>query len=355
MNPKCVMLAFIGICQLMLSATFAPEEARRIYGESSSSFTSSSHEVGDYVFMKLEWTFDKDSSPEEREALELSAVMDAIEKYVAPSVMVCTNSPFSKALTTWMTPDTEFKLPEVQTSVVKDEEKDGTRCQVVAFDAVSLKAARADAAQKVRSVNARTLEDWLELLKKASENFKTEEGKRKFNTMLGCPIVNFISCRAYEKESANDDEQAGIEELAKIVDWTPREGSVYAEYPDLLWMTRKDKGAGLFYPYWSEDDGGAFAEAEKLYRQGKDIPRIIKLLAESITKNPIGVKKWSYLAGVLKVSNRYEDALIAYIQTLKLDPSNTWAWKGVMECCQKLGFKSNAVGLAWYFKLQRIR
>ena len=355
MIPKCVMLACMGICQLTLSAAFAPEEARRIYGESSSTMTSASQEVGDYVFMRLEWTFDKDASPEDREALELSAVMDAIEKYVTPSVVVCTNSPFSKSLTSWMTPETEFKLPEVRTTVVKDEEDDGMRRQVVAFDALSLKAARAEALQKVKDINTRTSEVWLELLKKASENFKTEEEKRKFNTMLGCPIVNFIACRAYEKESANDDEQTGIEELAKIVDWTPREGSVYVEYPDLLWMTRKDKGSSLFYPYWSEDDRGAFAEAEKLYRRGKDIPRIIRLLAESIAKNPIGVKKWSYLAGVLKVSNRHEDALMACIQTLKFDPSNKWAWKGVLECCQKLGFKSNASGLAWYFKLHGIK
>lgn len=354
MNPKCAMLACMGICQLTLSAAFAPEEARRIYGESSSTIVTASQEVGDYVFMKLEWTFDKEASPEDREALELSAVMDAIEKYVTPSVIACTNSPFSKALTTWMTPESEFELPEVQTTVVKDEETNGMRRQVVAFDAVALKAARADAIQKAKGVNTRTEKDWLELLKKASKNFKTEEEKRKFYTMLGCPIVNFITSRIYENKSANDDEQDGIEELAKIAEWTPREGSVYAEYPDLLWMTRKDKGDGPFYPFWREDDGGAFAEAEKLYRKGKDIPKIIRLLAESISKNPIGVKKWSYLAGVLKVSKRYDDALVAYIQTLKFDQSNTWAWKGVLECCQRLGFKSNAVGLAWYLKLGNI-
>lgn len=355
MNPKCVMLACMGICQLTLSAAFSPEEARRIYGESSSTIASASQEVGDYVFMKLEWTFDKDASPEDIEVLELSAVMDAIEKYVAPSVIACTNSPFSKSLTTWMTPETEFKLPEVQTVVVKDEEEDGARRQVVAFDAAALKAARADAAQKANSVNARTPTDWLDLLKKASENFKTEEEKRKFNTMLGCPIVNYIICRTYEKESANDDEQTGIEELAKIMDWMPGEGSIYVEYPDLLWMTRKDKGAGLYYPCWCVDDGGAFAEADKLYRKGKKVQRIIELLAESISKNPIGVKKWLYLAGVLKASNRYDDALVAYVQTLKFNLTNTWAWKGVMECCQKLGFKSNANGLAWYFKLHGIQ
>lgn len=348
---KNALLAFVCLNQLMLSAAFAPEEARRIYGESSSTMTSYSQEVGDYVFMKLEWTFDKDASTEDREALELSAVMDAIERYVMPSAVVCTNSPFSKALTTWMISETEFKLPEVQTTVVKDEEDAGIRHQVVAFDAGSLKAARADAVQKANGVNTRKTEDWLGLLKKASENFKTEEEKRKFNTMLGCPIVNFITCRAYERAPANDDEQAGLDELAKIMDWSPSEGSIYVEYPDLLWMTRKDKGAGLFYPHWSEDDGGAFVEAEKLYLKGKDIPRIIKLLAESIVKNPVGIKKWLYLAGVLKASSRHADALVAYIQTLKFDPSNVWAWKGVLECCQELGFKSNAAGLAWYFKL----
>ena len=356
MNSKCLLLGALCICQLTLSAAFTPEEARRVFDESSSQSSASPAEVGDYLFMEVKWDVDANASAEDREAEELSVVLRALRKYITPETVVCTNSPFGKALTSWLLPEPVFEVPEVARVVVNDEEKNGVRKMVLAFDAPVLKTAKVAAATKVFHVNERTVDEWLASLKEAAINFTTEDEKRKFNTMLGCPIVNFISCRTkYVVDSANEDEKAGVDELEKIVNWTPGEGSVYAEYPELLWMTHKERNVGLFYPCWSEDDGGAFVEADKLYRSGKDIPKIIKLLAESISKNPIGSMKWSHLAGVLKASNKYEDALIAYIQTLKFDSANAWAWMGVQECCQKLDLKSNAAGLAWYFKLHGIQ
>ena len=357
MNPKCVLLACVGICQLTLSAAFTPEEARRVYGETSPAFASSStQEAGEYIFMDVKWDSDKDATSEDRESQEMSALLDAIQKYVAPPVVACTNSPFSKALTTWLTPDVEFNVPDVQSSVVKDEDKDGKRHQVIAFDAKVLKAAKEEAAKKAHGVNSRSESDWLALLKNAYANFKTPTEKRKFNVMLGCPIVNFIECKGkYEAIEANADEKAGMNEVDKLVKWSPSEGSLFKEYPNLLWTNYKTGGSDLFYPCWKEEDGGKFAEAEGLYRKGKDIPRIITLLAESISLNPIDDKKWSYLGGVLKASNKPEDALIAYIQCLKFNDENPWAWKGVQDCCKKLGLKSNADGLSWYFKLRGIK
>ena len=357
MDLKCAVLACVSICQLTLSAAFTPEEARRVYGEASSALgSSSSREVGDYVFMEVKWSVDKDASAEDREAMELSALMDAIQVYVAPPMAVCTNSPFSKALTTWLTPETEFKVPEVRSTVVKDEEKDGDRRQVVAFDVVALKAAKVSAANNAHSVNKRSEVDWLELLKSARENFKTPAENRKFNVMLGCPIVNFILCDGkYVPETANDDETAGVAEVERIVNWKPARDSVFSEYTNMLWATYKNGCANLFYPAWREDDGGRFAEAEALYKKGKDVPKILTLLAESISINPVGEKKWAYLGGVLKALNKPEDAMVAYIQALKFNSGNPWSWKGVLECCKKLGMTSNAAGLEWYFKLNGIK
>ena len=357
MCSKCVLLACAGICQLTLSAAFTPEEARRVYGESSSALNSAScMEVGDYMFMEIKWDDNKDADAEDREALEMSALMDAIEKYVAPPAVACTNSPFSKALTTWMSQETGFNVPEVRSAVVKDEDADGRRCQVVAFDAAPLKAAKADALKAARRVNERSQEDWLALLKAAYENFKTPAEKRKFNVMLGCPIVDLIlGTGKFTAEEANEDEKEGVAEVARVVNWTPAKDSVFSQYPNLLWATHKKSGSDLFYPGWGEDDGGKFAEAEGLYKKGKDVPKIRALLAESISVNPIGEKKWAYLGGVLKAQNEPEDALIAYIQALKFDKGDPWAWKGVRDCCQKLGYKANAAGLDWYFKLNGIK
>ncbi|MBQ7177173.1 MAG: hypothetical protein IJS08_07135 [Victivallales bacterium] len=357
MNLKCLILMFVGIWQMTLFAAFTPEEARRVYGESSSSLNLSTFkEVGDYVFMEVKWSVDKDVSSDDRESLEMSALMDAIQKYVEPPVIACTNSPFSKALTTWLTPETEFSLPEVPSSVVKEEEKDGKHSQVIAFDATVLKAAKASASKRAHSVNERSVEDWLKLLKATYGNFKTLAEKRKFNVMLGCPIVDFIlNTGKYELENANEDEKDGVSEVNRVINWTPTKDSVFSKYPNLLWSTHKKRESNLFYPNWSEDDGGRFVKAEELYRKGKDVPKILTLLAESISTNPIGEKKWAYLGGVLKAMNKPEDAMIAYIQALKFNSDDPWAWKGVRDCCKKLGFKSNAAGLDWYFKLNGIK
>ena len=67
--------------------------------------------------------------------------------------------------------------------------------------------------------------------------------------------------------------------------------------------------------------------------------------------NPINNKKWEYLGGVLKASNKPQDALIAYIQALKINSKNVWAWKGLADSCEKTGFVENAKGIRWYLKI----
>lgn len=355
MKLKKALSACICLCHLASIAAFTPEEARRVYGEASSP-PSSSLEEGDYVFMEVRWSVAEGATAEEAEEGEMSAMMSAIESYVKPQAVVCTNSPFSRTLTSWMTPDFEFSVPNVQSVVVKENEKDGKVCMVIAFDAAVLKAAKADAAKKANSVNDRNDSEWLDQLKLVAENFKSAEEKRKFNVMLGCPIVNFIRCSGkYEEQNVNDDEKDGVSEVEKIVNWVPAKGSVFLEYPGLLWLDYKNNESNLYYPCWRKNDGEKFAEAESLYLKGKDVPKILTLLVESIRVNPIDEKKWQYLGGVLKALNKYDDAMIAYIQALKFNQDNVWAWKGVRDCCRFLDMKINAKGLEWYFKLNGIK
>lgn len=355
MNRKYTLLTGFVLCRLMLSATFTPEEARRVYDESSIDFASSSSvEVGGYVFMEVKWSA---ATPEDEDVAEMSALMDAIQAYVAPVPVICTNSPFSKSLTAWLIPETEFNIPNIQSSVLKSETTGGRGCEVVALDASALKKARSEAWQKSKAVNSRTETEWFTALKEVSKQFKTAEQKRQFFILLGCPMVNYVLCKEkYEKGIANDEEgERGLEEVEKVVQWKPSDDSVFATHKNLLWCGYKNDGSELFYPSWREDDGGRFAEAERLYREGKDIPRIIELLSESIALNPIGYKKWLYLGGVLKASDKTSDALIAYVQALKFNAEDKWAWKGLLDCCKKLGMKTNAKGLSWYLKLRGIK
>lgn len=336
---------------------FTPDEARRVYNEASHSHSKDKplhEEIGDYIFIFVTWKNDENDSTEKREEKELSAIFDAIEGYLSsPKKEVQTVSPFEDKLTAWLIPAPVFKLPNVVSSVVKEEEHEGVIQKIIAFDAKEMKAAKAACAEAVPDISHWTKNDWLKALVSAKNHFKTAEEKQAFYTMLGCPIVNLILPETGSFKSC-EDTNPSVLEINNLLKWTPKMGSVFYEHPALLWSFYKNKGQGFFFPEWSDDDEGAFDEAEGLYLKGKDIPKIISLLVKSISKNPVGAKKWEYLGGVLKVSGKYEDAVIAYLQSLRFDNKSPWAWKGLMESCDKAGLTYNAKGLDWFLCMNGI-
>lgn len=352
---KSLMLLFgFGMWLLMAhSAPFSSEEARRVFDESSVNVSTSAKVVGDYLFTEVSWKEDKSGAAEDREAQELSALLAAMQNFIAPDVAQCTNSPFCKALTEWLEPTPEFNVPNVQSFVLKDEAKGDKRHQIVALEAKPLVDAKRRAQAGIVDKNSRTESQWAKLLQGAYVQFKTPEEKRKFFVLLGCPLVNFIADKGSgDYGSALPGCESGWAELEKIRNWRPSADSFYVEYPNLLWTAYAKRTDAIFFPAWSENDGGRLDEAAKLYRQGKDIPTIIRLLAESISLNPINSTKWEYLGGVLKASNKPCDAVIAYIQALKINSKNQWAWKGFVDSLDKAGFKANAAGLGWYLKIK---
>lgn len=353
MNARLAMILCWCMCGSTALAAFTPDEARRVYGETSSSSESSILEVGDYVFMELKWDSAADASAEECEEQELSAMMDAIQEYVTPKQCAVTNSPFCKELTDWLLPECEFNVPDVASTTLKEEESNGERRVVVAFDAQGLRDAR-EAAEKTRmDLNSFSTEQWASALSGAYTNFKTKEEKRKFLYLLGCPVVGFLEKGiGFDKNGLSGRADKGSVELRKLMEWKPTKGSVFFDNPSLTWRFYKQLDSDMFFPAWSENDGGRLDEAAKLYRQGKDIPTIIRLLAESISMNPINATKWEYLGGVLKASNKPCDAVIAYIQALKINSKSPWAWKGLVDSLDKAGFKANAAGLRWYLKIK---
>jgi tetratricopeptide (TPR) repeat protein len=349
-----VILLCFRICSATLFAAFTSEEARQVFGESSSDESSISQIVGEYLFLKIEWQEDPSDSTEEREAQELSTAQTAIEEFILANLRQSTNSPFCGALTSWMKPDFNFQFSDVPCSIVKNEtEKNGTRRQVLALDAEPILKLRELATKESEAANDRSPAAWLELLKKASGNFKTSSEKKKFNVLLGCPIVNYIVYNESKSWGEGQKEcEAGLSEMKRILTWTPDSASFFSEYPNLLWSAYSSAHETKFYPFWKEKDDGQFLDAEKKYREGRDIPQIMNLLAESIAMNPISSKKWEYLGGVLKASDKPQDALIAYIQALKFDHDNEWAWNGFLSCCKKLGLNATASGLEWYLQLR---
>ena len=352
---KSLMLLFgfgMGI-SMAHSAPFSSEEARRVFDESSVNVSTSAKVVGDYLFTEVSWQEDRSATIEDREAQELSALLAAMQDFIAPNVVQCTNSPFCKTLTEWLEPMTGFNVPNVQSFVLKDETKGDKRLQIVALEAKPLVDAKRKAQADIADKNHRTESQWAELLQGAYAQFKTPEEKRKFFVLLGCPIVNLIADKGSgDYGFALTGGESGWAEFERIINWRPGAGSFYAEYPNLLWTAYAKRTDAIFFPAWSENDGGRLDEAAKLYRQGKDIPTVIRLLAESISMNPISSTKWEYLGGVLKASNKPCDAVIAYIQALKINSKSPWAWKGLVDSLDKAGFKANAAGLGWYLKIK---
>ena len=335
------------------SAPFSSEEARRVFDESSVNVSTSAKVVGDYLFAEVNWQEDKSATTEDREAQELAALLAAMQNFITPNAAPCTNSPFCKILTEWLEPLPEFNVPNVQSFVLKDETKGDHRHQVVALEAKPLVDAKRKAQADIADKNSRTESQWVKLLQGAYAQFKAPEEKRKFFVLLGCPLVNLIADKGGgDYGSVLPGGEGGWAELEKIINWRPVADSFYAEYPNLLWTAYARRTDAIFFPAWSENDGGRLDEAAKLYRQGKDIPTIIRLLAESISMNPINSTKWEYLGGILKVSNRPCDAVIAYIQALKINSKSPWAWKGLADSLDNAGFKENATGLRWYLKMK---
>ena len=336
------------------SAPFSSEVARHVFDEFSPTFDRNDYvETNGFVFARLRWKIESSDSAVESRKKSLAAVRQFLERYVAPVTIACTNSPFCSALTSWMLPRVSFSLQNVSTSILKDETSDNIRTQIVAFDFVPLDRARGLAKGQVEALQKRSEQQWGEELEKTFKKFKTPEEKRKFFVLLGCPIVNLIADKGSgDYGFALPGGESGWAEFERIINWRPGAGSFYAEYPNLLWTAYAKRTDAIFFPSWSENDGGRLDEAAKLYRQGKDIPTIIRLLAESISMNPISSTKWEYLGGVLKASNKPCDAVIAYIQALKINSKSPWAWKGLVDSLDKAGFKANAAGLGWYLKIK---
>lgn len=349
-------ILFLCVCHCALclagAAAFTPTEARRVYGESSLPSDAPFAEHGDYLFMNVKWKTDKENSSDENEAQNLSATLDALEGYVAPKRQDVTNSPFCKTLTDWMIPEDTFKFSDVDSVTVAEEHSGDERRAVVAFDLNALRRVRERTLASRKDFSAHGTADWAKELAGAYANFKTAKDRRRFFSLLGCPIVAFLDERiGFTAEEAVKNANGGEAELTELLNWNPPQDSVFREYPMLWWKSCREGASDGFFPRWTDTDGGLFAEAEKLYLKGKDVPKIVALLAGSIARNPIGAKKWEYLGGALRASNRHYEAVMAYMQSLRFDKGGVWAWRGLADSLRRSGKVVNADGLDWYIRM----
>ena len=91
-----------------------------------------------------------------------------------------------------------------------------------------------------------------------------------------------------------------------------------------------------------------FNESKKLFAQGRELDRILKLLQQSIELDARSSEKWRYYGAALRTANKHLDAVVAYHQTLTLNNKDELALTDVCLLYERLGYHELAFGTAWY-------
>ena len=256
-------------------------------------------------------------------------------------------SPFGPTLTKWMEPTIEYRLSGIGSCVISDRVDGGIRTKIIALDGEALRAERQRVKMCGESANQRVEGDWAVCLGETFNLFQAQGKRELFFMLLGCPIVNMIECG--EMGKVLPDGQVASQELSAWLDFLKGPDSFFTAHPALCASHIEAK---LFFPQWSLEDGGKFTEAKRLYAKGENLDRILQLLVESLSLNPISAEKWGFWGGALRLSGHPQESVFAYVQALRYDKSLIWAWKGLRTSCEEAGLSANANGLLWLSKIE---
>ena len=91
-----------------------------------------------------------------------------------------------------------------------------------------------------------------------------------------------------------------------------------------------------------------FNESRKLFAQGRELDRILKLLQQSIELDARSSEKWRYYGAALRTAGKSLDAVVAYHQALTLNGKDELALTDVSLLYEKLECHELARGTAWY-------
>ncbi|WP_455756450.1 tetratricopeptide repeat protein [Sulfurimonas sp.] len=94
-----------------------------------------------------------------------------------------------------------------------------------------------------------------------------------------------------------------------------------------------------------------YTEAKKLFDDGKDLDKIIILLAKSLNNNPNHKQTYKYLAISLKAKKMYYEALAILNQLLRLDKDDFVIKAHIVDCYYELGYKDLSKNYAKYIEI----
>lgn len=352
-----VLFFFLNV--IALASFSKTQDACIAFKQASCDFSTQPFVVCDkYLFLKVTYSLLEYESVAEHLGKELSAIRSALSAFILPPLPNYEDSPFCEALTSWMMPKYTYNFSNLASCVVQDETLDNdVRVKVFAFDLPQVLRVKNEVASQKVDFKKRSEREWISALCETSRHFnKTDEEKKIFYILLGCPIVNVIEDKLgrglYGKDfvETNPVYTPVSEEVDAILTHIKGDAGFFAENKTLLWATSEQKKALFYFP--REIETKKMEKAKSLYRRGKDLPQIIKLLSESIAEDPINAEKWKYMGGALYVKGDYMDAIVAYVQSLRLNQQDNEAWKGLLNACQKAQLSRHAEGLKWYLLMK---
>lgn len=111
---------------------------------------------------------------------------------------------------------------------------------------------------------------------------------------------------------------------------------------------RRSFGRAMFDDNADAEAMQLFQKAKEMFRLGKDLPGIIRLLERSLAKNPGAADSWRLYGDALRTARRWPSAVLAYHQAISLGIENGEAVCGVVRCYEAMGYKGLAGTAAWW-------
>ena len=413
---------------------FTAEEAHRLYDERFSKSPPSVQECGSYLFVIVEGAIVKDRHGDSTEQI-LSAQMDALEKYIGYG-MFGVVSPFGEKLTARLSQKGFFEISSCPAVTVESSSSKGRFREVLALDAVPIKAERDRMSQKKPS--RRAIGAWRKdlnalifkcateamrnrLLAEAGlfiplllgrehtmpcvdvlvdgdviENlFRQWDGNRRIHGKEDCesaldilPSFSPAHRRLAELAAEKGDWVLSVDEWmrAEVAGEADEKAVEFAfetlavqsgddtwrELMELRRMCRNCEVCGhvestgtkrirncvrrslgrIRFGY--RDDAIArrfFSDASALYRNGTDLPQIVRLLGDSVERNPGDAEAWRLYGDALRTAKQWNAAVLAYPQALTFNAGDGEAVCDSARYYEALGFKKLAASAAWWAML----
>lgn len=151
----------------------------------------------------------------------------------------------------------------------------------------------------------------------------------------------------YLKTIAGEEDSSAWNEYMALFNMTQGDDLEFGNGDVVFSQVRRSSGRAGF-AVAQRNDGGAFAEAKKLFEKGENLPKIITLLEKALCSNPSSPEIWRYYGAALRTAHKYRECTLAYQESLSLNPKDPLALSDIGNAFQKLGLKKLADANAWY-------